>query len=105
VFLFLLWSLVPLPSSLQRSFILALQSLVVPLLFRFRSPEHGRTPWKGDQHVTRPLPTNRTAQTLNKRTQTSMPLVRFEPMTPLLERAKTVHDLGHMDTVIGHSCI
>jgi hypothetical protein len=25
----------------------------------------GRTPWTGDQHVTRPLPTHRTTQTQN----------------------------------------
>jgi hypothetical protein len=31
----------------------------------------GRTPWTGDQPVTRPLPTHRTVQTKNKRTQTS----------------------------------
>jgi hypothetical protein len=33
----------------------------------------GTTPWTGDQPVTRPLPTHRTTQTQNKRTQTSMP--------------------------------
>jgi hypothetical protein len=32
----------------------------------------GRTPWTRDQHVARPLPTHRTIQTKNKRTQTSM---------------------------------
>jgi hypothetical protein len=32
----------------------------------------GRTPWKGDQPVARPLPTHRTTQTQNKRTQTYM---------------------------------
>jgi hypothetical protein len=30
-------------------------------------------------------------QKQNKRTQTSMPQVVFEPMIPVLERAKTVH--------------
>jgi hypothetical protein len=33
----------------------------------------GRSPWTGDQPVARPPPTHRTAQTQNKRTQTSMP--------------------------------
>jgi hypothetical protein len=33
----------------------------------------GKTPWTGDQPVARPLPTQRTTQTQNKRTQTSMP--------------------------------
>jgi hypothetical protein len=37
----------------------------------------GRTPWAGDQPVARPLPTHRTAQTQNKRTQTFMPRVGF----------------------------
>jgi hypothetical protein len=32
----------------------------------------GRTPWMGDQPVSRSLPTHRTAQTQNKRTQTSI---------------------------------
>jgi hypothetical protein len=49
----------------------------------------GRTPWTGDQHVASPLSTHRTEQTQNKRTQTSMPRVGFEPMTPVLEGAKT----------------
>jgi hypothetical protein len=30
-----------------------------------------------------------------------MPLVRFEPTTPVFERAKTVHALDHAATVIG----
>jgi hypothetical protein len=33
----------------------------------------GRTPWTVDQPVARPLPTYRTTQTQNKRTQISMP--------------------------------
>jgi hypothetical protein len=33
----------------------------------------GRTPWTGDQAVARPLPTHRTTQPQNKRTQISMP--------------------------------
>jgi hypothetical protein len=39
----------------------------------------GRTPWTGDQPVVRPLPTHKTTQTQNKRTQTSMPWTGFEP--------------------------
>jgi hypothetical protein len=49
-----------------------------------------RTPWSGDHPVARPLPIHRATQTHNKRTQTSMPLVRFEPTIPVFERAKTV---------------
>jgi hypothetical protein len=41
----------------------------------------GRTPWMGDQPVTRPLHAHRTAQT-QKCTQTSMPQVGFEPTIP-----------------------
>jgi hypothetical protein len=61
----------------------------------------GRTPWKGDQPVARPLPAHRTAQTQNKRTQTSIPQVGFEPTIPMFERAKTVHALDRATTVIG----
>jgi hypothetical protein len=50
----------------------------------------GRTPWTGDQPVSRPLSTHRTTQTQNKRTQTSMPLVGFEPTISVFEWAKTV---------------
>jgi hypothetical protein len=72
--------------------------------FQFHNPIHGRTPWTGDQPVAWPLPTHRTAQTHNKRTQTSMPWVRFEPTTPSSERAKTVHALDRATTVIGTFC-
>jgi hypothetical protein len=52
-----------------------------------------RTPWTVDPLVARPLPTSRTSQTQNKRSQTSMPRVRFKPTIPEFERAKTVYDL------------
>jgi hypothetical protein len=61
----------------------------------------GRTPWTVDQPVARPLPTHRTTQTQNKRAQTSMPWVGFEPSIPVFERAKTVHALGRAATVVG----
>jgi hypothetical protein len=61
----------------------------------------GRTPWKGDQPVTRPLPAHRTAQTQNKSTQTSMPRVGLEPAIPVSERTKTVHAVDRAATVIG----
>jgi hypothetical protein len=54
----------------------------------------------GDQSVARPLPTHRTIQTKNKRTQTSMLQVGFEPMTSVFERGKTVHALDHAASVI-----
>jgi hypothetical protein len=64
----------------------------------------GRTPWTGDQPVARPLPIHRTEQTQNKRTQTSMPQVEFEPTVPVFEWAKTVHALDRASTVIGPEC-
>jgi hypothetical protein len=48
----------------------------------------GKTPWTGDQPVARPL--LRTIQTQNKRTQTSMARVGFEPTIAAFKRAKTV---------------
>jgi hypothetical protein len=42
-----------------------------------------------------------TTQTQNKRTQTSMPRVGFEPTITVFERTKTVHVLGCAATVIG----
>jgi hypothetical protein len=53
----------------------------------------GMTPWTGDQPVA--------TQTQNRRTQTSIPLVGFEPAIPLFKRAKTVHDSDRAATVIG----
>jgi hypothetical protein len=60
-----------------------------------------RTPWTGDQPVARPLPTRRTTQTQNKFTQTSTPWLGFEPMIPAFKRARTVHGLDCVATVIG----
>jgi hypothetical protein len=59
----------------------------------------------GDQPVARPLNADRTAQTQNKRTQTSMPRVRFEPTIPVFERAKTFRALDLAVTVIGRENI
>jgi hypothetical protein len=55
----------------------------------------------GNQSVARPLPKHRTTQTQNKRTQTSMFQVGFEPTTQVLERANMVHVLHRAATVIG----
>jgi hypothetical protein len=54
----------------------------------------------GDQPVAKPLPTHRTTQTQNKRTQKSS-LVGFEPTIPVFERAKTFHALDRVATMIG----
>jgi hypothetical protein len=55
----------------------------------------------GDQPVARSLHTHKTTQTQNKRTQTPMPSVGFEPTTPAFEKAKTVHALDRAATAIG----
>jgi hypothetical protein len=65
----------------------------------------GMTLWTGDQPAARPLPTQRTTQTQNKRTKTSMPGVGFEPMIPAFKRAKTVHASDRAATVIGQQVI
>jgi hypothetical protein len=64
----------------------------------------GRTPWTGDQSVARPLPTHGTAQAENKRIQTSMPRVGFEPTMPVFERAKTVDTLGR-SACVTYACV
>jgi hypothetical protein len=55
----------------------------------------------GDELVARPIPAHKTVQTQNKRTQTSMPQVGFEPTIPMFELAKMVHALDRAATVIG----
>jgi hypothetical protein len=86
------------------SFSMALQPFGPWPLFQFLNLHTvGRTPWKGDQPVARPLRTHRTTRTQNKRTQILMPGVGFEPTIPVFERAKTVHALDRAATVIGHN--
>jgi hypothetical protein len=59
-----------------------------------------RTLWTGDQPVARPLRTHRITETHNKRTQTAMPRVGYEPTNPVFERAKTIHALDRAATVM-----
>jgi hypothetical protein len=66
----------------------------VPLQF-LHPKTVGRTPWMTDQPVARPPPNINT-----ERRQTSMPWVGFELTILLFERAKTVHALDCMATVI-----
>jgi hypothetical protein len=83
---------------------MALQPFVGPrplLQFHNLFCTDGRTPWTSDQLVARPLPTHRTTQTQNKRTQTSMPWAELEPTIPAFERVKTVHASDRAATVIG----
>jgi hypothetical protein len=60
----------------------------VGLLGREISPSQGRN-------------LHRTTKTQNKRRQTSMPWVGFEPTIPVFEREKTFHALNRTVTVIG----
>jgi hypothetical protein len=60
-----------------------------------------RTPWREDQQVARPLPTLPTTQTQNKRIQTFMPPVGFEPTIPMFEWTKIVHASDRAATVLG----
>jgi hypothetical protein len=80
---------------LSVSIYMVLQSVVGPCpLFSFLIfYTVGRTPWTGDQPVVRPLLAHRRAQTWNKRTETSIPQVGFEPTIAVFERLKTVHAL------------
>jgi hypothetical protein len=82
---------------------MALQPFVGPWpLFQFlKLYTVGRTTQTGYQPVARPLPAHRTAQTQNKRTETSMPRVGLEPTIPAFQRAKTVHALDRAATVTG----
>jgi hypothetical protein len=54
----------------------------------------------GGQPVARLLPARGTTQRVNKRTQTSMPLVGFEPTIPVFGRVKTFHALDRTANVI-----
>jgi hypothetical protein len=55
----------------------------------------------GNQPIARLLPAHRPTETQNKRTQTSMPQLGFEPTIPVFELAKKVHALDRVATVIG----
>jgi hypothetical protein len=61
----------------------------------------GRTPWTGDQPLVKSRYLHTEQHKQNKRTQTSMLEVGFEPTIPASEWAKTVHVLERAATVIG----
>jgi hypothetical protein len=73
-------------------------------LFQFLNLyKFSRTPWTGDQPVARPPLTHRTTQIQNKRTQTSMPRMVFEPTIPAFEQAKQdscLRPRGHSDPLL-----
>jgi hypothetical protein len=82
---------------------MSLQPFIGPWpLFRFLNLfcTVGRTAWTGDEPVARPLPSYRTAQTQNRRTQTFMPEVGFETIIPVFERPKTVHALDRASSMV-----
>jgi hypothetical protein len=56
----------------------------------------GRSPSMEHYPIARPLPTDRAAQT-----QTYVSRVGFEPRISVFERAKVIHTLDHVATVIG----
>jgi hypothetical protein len=83
-------------------------------IYLFVSPQPSVGPWQLFQSLdlfiqtVRSLgrgisPSQGTTQTQNKRTQISMPQMRFEPTIPLFERAKTVHALDRAATVTGNT--
>jgi hypothetical protein len=80
---------------------MALQPLWVSAAYLVSSIHIGRISRTGDQPVSMPLPTNRTTQTLNKRTQ----CVGFEPTFPAFERAKIYHALEYGATAMDYSYI
>jgi hypothetical protein len=78
---------------------IAVQPFVGPwplLLFRNLSYTDGRTPWTSGQP-----PTHRATQTQNKRTQTPLLWVGFEPTITVFVRPKTVHALDRAAILIG----
>jgi hypothetical protein len=81
------------------SMALQLESFSFPCSFKQSVGLLGR----GCQPVARPLPADRTAQTQNKRKQTSIPQVGFKLTIPVLERAKTVHVLDRAVTPDRHT--
>jgi hypothetical protein len=84
---------------------MALQPFVGPWpLFQFLSPVHSRYDSSDGGSASRKACYLHTEQHKeNKRTQTSMSQVGFEPTTPAFERAKTVHDLDRVATVISRN--
>jgi hypothetical protein len=70
-------------------------------VLQFLNHKVGRTPWARDQPASRPI-LHRKTQTWNKRRQTSMPQLGFQPTTPVFEQVKTVHALDNAATVIGN---
>jgi hypothetical protein len=80
--------------SIQSS--MTLQPFVGPwpfLQFRDLLYTDGKTPWTGDQPVARPLPTHRTTQTQNKRTQSW--IRTHDPSVRASEDSSCLRPRGH----------
>jgi hypothetical protein len=75
-------------------------------LFQFRNLFYveGRTPWTNDQPVARPLPTQRTIQTQNKRTDIhALSGVRtHDPSVPANEDSSCHRPRGHYDLIVAY---
>jgi hypothetical protein len=71
------------------------------VVFQFLNPIHSRQDSLDRGSARRKASTDRTTQTQNKRTQTSVLPVGFELTIPVLERPKTIHALDNAATVIG----
>jgi hypothetical protein len=83
---------------------MALQPFVGPrplLQFYNLFYTEGRTSWTSDQPVARPLLTQRTTQTQNKRTHRHPCLEWIQTHDLSFERAKTVHALDRAAIVMG----
>jgi hypothetical protein len=61
----------------------------------------GRTPWTGDQHDIRPLPTEGNTTQKNIDTHVCMPRAGFEPTIPLFGRSKQYVPLESASTGTG----
>jgi hypothetical protein len=72
---------------------------------RFASVSKSKTFGRTLGRVISPSQGRYLTQTQNKRTQTSMPRVVFEPTIPAFEREKTVHALDRAVAVIGIQCM
>jgi hypothetical protein len=87
------------------SLVKTLRKGMITVNMKSKTKTSGRTPWTGDQPIARPLPAHRATQTQNKRTQTSMPWVGFEPTICVRasEDSSCLKPRGHCDRL--QSCI
>jgi hypothetical protein len=65
----------------------------------------GRTPWTGDQPVARPLPTQRTTQTENKRTQYRHPYLKWDSNPRFQRSSERRQFISLYLTYRGYKCL